>query len=165
MAQKANEISQNGELDRIDRALLTFLQQDCTVPIHELAARVHLSSAACWKRIQRLKSDGVIRGQVALCDARRLGRGTRVHVFVRTREHSDAWLRRFAAAIEQLPEVVSADRLSGEVDYLLQVVVPDIAGYDRFYRRLIALVELSDVSSSFVMEQLKDTTAIPCDGG
>lgn len=156
-APEVNEIS----LDRIDRTLLVQLQADCTIPVHELAAMVHLSTAACWKRIQRLKTAGVIRRQVALCDARLLGRGTRAHVFIRAREHSDAWLRRFAAAIAQLPEVVSADRLSGEVDYVLQVVVPDIGGYDRFYRRLISLVELSDVSSSFVMERLKETTAIP----
>lgn len=157
MSSEVNEI----HLDRVDRRLLSLLQADCTIPVHSLANQVHLSTAACWKRIHRLKQAGVIIRQVALCDPRKLGRGTRVHVFIRAREHSDAWLRRFAAAIDQLDEVISADRLSGEVDYVLEVLVPDIEGYDRFYRRLISLVDLTDVSSSFVMERLKDSTSVP----
>lgn len=151
------------QLDKTDRLLLQLLQADATVSVADLAEQVHLSAPACWKRIQRLKHTGVITGQVCLCDPRKLGRGTLVFVFVRTRDHSDHWLEKFAHAIQQLPEIVGAFRLTGDVDYLLQVQVADIEGYDNFYRALIRLVDISDVSSSFAMERLKFTTAIPCD--
>jgi Lrp/AsnC family transcriptional regulator len=148
-------------MDAIDKKLLELLQQDATLPIAELAQRVNLSQTPCWKRVQRLKESGVIRAQVALCDARRLGVGTTVFVAVRTNQHNDAWSRQFLAAIEHVPEVVEAYRMSGEVDYLLKVVVSDIEDYDRVYQQLIHEVSLSDVSSSFAMEQLKSSTALP----
>lgn len=156
-------MDQNFNFDKIDRTLLDRLQADCSTPISELAEAVHLSTPACWKRIQRLKQAKVITGQVSLCDPKKLGRGTLVFVFIRAREHSDAWLASFAAAIRQRPEVVAAYRLSGDLDYLVQVQVSDIDGYDQFYRSLIRLVDLGDVSSSFAMERLKFTTAIPSD--
>lgn len=148
-------------MDSIDRKLLTLLQQDASLPIAELAQRVNLSQTPCWKRVQRLRETGVIRAQVALCDAKKLGVGTTVFVAIRTNQHVDAWAERFAQAVRDIPEVVEAYRMSGETDYLLRVVVADIEDYDRVYRELIRAVPLTDVSSSFAMEQLKFSTALP----
>lgn len=148
-------------MDRTDRRILALLQEDATLPVAELARRVQLSQTPCWKRVQKLKASGVIRKQVALCDPAKLGLGTTVFVAVRTSQHNDAWLRKFDAAVKTIPEIVEVYRMSGEVDYLLRVVVADIAGYDAVYRRLIKAVELSDVSSSFAMETIKSTTALP----
>lgn len=148
-------------MDRTDRRLLALLQEDATLPVAELARRVQLSQTPCWKRLQKLKATGVIRKQVALCDPAKLGLGTTVFVAVRTSQHNDAWLRKFDAAVKTIPEIVEVYRMSGEVDYLLRVVTSDIAGYDAVYRRLIKAVELSDVSSSFAMETIKSTTALP----
>ena len=148
-------------MDRTDRRILALLQEDATLPVAELARRVQLSQTPCWKRVQKLKASGVIRKQVALCDPAKLGLGTTVFVAVRTSQHNDVWLRKFDAAVKTIPEIVEVYRMSGEVDYLLRVVVADIAGYDAVYRRLIKAVELSDVSSSFAMETIKSTTALP----
>lgn len=148
-------------MDRTDRRILALLQEDATLPVAELARRVQLSQTPCWKRLQKLKASGVIRRQVALCDPAKLGLGTTVFVAVRTSQHNDAWLRKFDAAVKTIPEIVEVYRMSGEVDYLLRVVTSDIAGYDAVYRRLIKAVELSDVSSSFAMETIKSTTALP----
>lgn len=148
-------------MDKIDRQILSILQSDAGVPIAEIADRVHLSQTPCWKRIQKLKEAGVIRKQVVLCDPQKLGYGTTVFVAIRTNQHSDTWLRKFAAAVQGIAEIVEAYRMSGEVDYLLRVVVADIRGYDEVYKRLIKAVELVDVSSSFAMEQIKFSTAIP----
>ena len=148
-------------MDRTDRRILALLQEDATLPVAELARRVQLSQTPCWKRLQKLKASGVIRKQVTLCDPGKLGLGTTVFVAVRTSQHNDAWLRKFDAAVKTIPEIVEVYRMSGEVDYLLRVVTSDIAGYDAVYRRLIKAVELSDVSSSFAMETIKSTTALP----
>lgn len=148
-------------MDRTDRRILALLQEDATLPVAELARRVQLSQTPCWKRLQKLKASGVIRRQVALCDPAKLGLATTVFVAVRTSQHNDAWLRKFDAAVKAIPEIVEVYRMSGEVDYLLRVVVADIPGYDAVYRRLIKAVELSDVSSSFAMETIKSTTALP----
>jgi Lrp/AsnC family transcriptional regulator len=148
-------------MDIIDRKLLELLQEDATMPIAELAQRVNLSQTPCWKRLQRLKETGVIRAQVALCDARKLGVGTTVFVAVRTNQHTEEWARTFTLAVEAIPEVVEVYRMSGETDYLLRVVVSDIDDYDRVYKQLIAAVPLYDVSSSFAMEQIKYSTALP----
>ena len=130
-------------------------------PLAEIAERVGLSTTPCWRRIQRLEQEGVILRRVALLDPARLNVGVSVFVAVRTNQHNAAWLRRFRRALDTLPEIVEAYRMSGEIDYLLRVVVPDIAGYDAVYQRLIELVELFDVTSSFSMEVLKQTTALP----
>jgi len=150
-------------VDATDRAILACLQEDATMPVAEIARRVGLSSTPCWRRIQKLEEAKVIRARVALLDRQQLNVGVTVFVSVRTNQHSVAWLERFAAAVADLPEVVEFYRMSGEIDYLLRVVVPDIAAYDRFYKKLIAKIELSDVSSSFAMEQIKYTTALPLD--
>lgn len=149
------------KLDRIDRKLLQLLQDDASLPIAELAARVNLSPTPCWRRIQKLRDAGVIRKQVVLLDAARLNVGVTVFVSVKTSQHNPAWLERFARGVARIPEVVEFYRMSGDIDYLLRVVVPDIAGYDAVYKELIRVAELSDVSSSFAMEQLKYTTALP----
>lgn len=148
-------------MDAIDRELVRLLQADATLPIAELAQRVNLSQTPCWKRVQRLKETGVIRAQVALCDARKLGVGTTVFVAVRTDQHTEKWAQRFTQVVRDIPEVVEVYRMSGETDYLLRVVVSDIDDYDRVYKLLIAAVPLYDVSSSFAMEQIKYSTALP----
>jgi Lrp/AsnC family transcriptional regulator len=122
---------------------------------------VNLSPTPCWRRIQKLREAGVIRKQVMLVDPARLNVGVTVFVSVKTSQHNARWLDRFAKGVAAIPEVVEFYRMSGDVDYLLRVVVPDIAGYDAVYRELIRVAELSDVSSSFAMEQIKYTTALP----
>ncbi len=150
-------------LDRIDRKILTCLQRDATLPVAEIAERVGLSTTPCWLRIQRLERDGVIAGRVALLDPDKLNLGVTVFVHIRTAQHNAAWLEKFAAAVAAIPEIVELYRMSGDIDYLMRVVVPDIAGYDAIYQRIIAAVELSDVSSTFAMERIKHTTALPVD--
>lgn len=150
-------------MDTIDKKILQLLQEDATLPLAELAKRVNLSSTPCWRRVQKLKDDGVIRKQVALLDAEKLNAGVTVFVSVRTNQHTAAWLERFAKGVRDIPEVVEFYRMSGDVDYLLRVVVPDIKGYDSVYKKLIKAAELHDVSSSFAMEQIKYTTALPLD--
>ena len=148
-------------LDAADRRILRELQADATLPIAELAERVGLTQTPCWKRVKRLTEQGVIERRVAILDRERLDLSLVVFVSVRTSRHDEAWLREFAKGASALPEVVEFYRLSGETDYLLKVVVRDIAAYDAFYKRLIAAAPLSDVSSSFAMEQIKFTTALP----
>jgi len=152
---------QNLKLDAIDRKLLQLLQADATVQVADLAAQVGLSQTPCWRRVQRLKESGVITGNVMLVSREKVNVGVTVFVSVRTSTHTQAWFDRFHAAVQAIEEVVEFYRMSGEVDYLLRVVVPDIAAYDKVYKRLIADTQLSDVSSSFAMEELKFTTALP----
>lgn len=149
------------DLDAVDRQLLALLQEDATIPVAELAAHVHLSPTPCWRRVQKLKDAGVIRKQVVLLDAKALNVGITVFVAIKTRHHNAEWFEQFAEGVKAIPEVVEFYRMSGDVDYLLRVVVPDIARYDEVYKRLIRTAELFDVSSSFAMEQIKYTTALP----
>ena len=148
-------------LDPIDRRILRELQRDATVPIADLALHVGLSQTPCWKRVKRLTDSGVITRRVALLAREKLDLGLAVFVSVRTNRHDQEWLDAFANAASTMPEVVEFYRLSGDTDYLLKVLVKDIAAYDAFYKRLIAAVPLSDVSSAFAMEQIKYTTALP----
>lgn len=148
-------------MDSIDRKLLEQLQRNADVQVADLAAQVGLSQTSCWRRIQRLKEAGVITRNVALVDRHKANVGVTVFVSVRTSTHSQKWFDSFRAAVEAIPEVVEFYRMSGDVDYLLRVVVPDIAAYDKVYKRLIAGTQLFDVSSSFAMEELKFTTALP----
>jgi Lrp/AsnC family transcriptional regulator len=149
------------KLDAIDRKLLEMLQLDCDTPIAELAAAVQLSTTPCWRRVQRMKEAGVITSHVALVDPRSVNVGVTVFVNIKTSQHTQAWFDQFNATVDSIPEVVEFYRMSGDVDYLLRIVVPDIAAYDGVYKRLIAGTQLFDVSSSFAMEQLKFTTALP----
>lgn len=150
-------------MDRIDRSILAILQKDSTVPVAEIGKRVGLSTTPCWRRIQKMEEDGIIRQRVAVLDPVQVGAGVTVFVSISTNQHSKEWLTRFAEIITDFPEVVSFYRMSGQVDYLLKVAVPDIAAYDKFYQRLIARIDISDVSSSFAMEEIKNTSALPLD--
>ena len=154
-------MKKNIDLDPKDRQILAILQVDALVPIAEVAERVGLSTTPCWRRIQRLEREGVIRRRVALLDPAALNVPVSVFVAVRTSQHSAKWLAQFREAVESIPEIVEAYRMSGEIDYLLRVVVPDIAGYDAVYKQLIEKIELADVTSSFSMEEMKHTTALP----
>ena len=148
-------------LDAMDLKILRILQEDCTVPVAEIGKRIGLSTTPCWRRIQKLEEDGIIRRRVALLEPASINAGVTVFVAITTNQHTKDWLERFHAAVVDFPEVVELYRMSGQVDYMLRVVVPDIGAYDAFYKRLISRIELSDVSSSFAMEQIKYTTALP----
>ena len=148
-------------MDEIDRQILMQLQHNAAQPVADIASKVGLSATPCWRRIQRMEETGIIRKRVALLDSKAIGVGMSVFVAVRTNQHNSEWLKNFAGMVAKMDEVVEFYRMSGEVDYLLRVVVPDMSAYDRFYRKLIANVQLTDVSSSFAMEEIKYTTALP----
>jgi Lrp/AsnC family transcriptional regulator len=148
-------------MDATDYKILGLLQQDASLSVAEIGTRVGLSSTPCWKRIQRLESTGVIQKRVALVDQEKLGLGVTVFVSVQTGDHSKEWLAHFADVIGAMPEVMEFYRMAGDVDYMLRVVVTDIAGYDAFYKRLITAVPLKNVTSRFAMEKIKSTTALP----
>lgn len=150
------------QLDSIDWAILGVLQSDASIPVHEVGDRVGLSSNACWRRIKRLEDSGIIARRVALLDPVKLGLATTVFVAIRTNRHDPAWLEAFSTGVAAIEEISECHRMAGDVDYLLKIVVRDIAHYDRIYRKLIAAVpDIADVSSSFSMEQMKATTALP----
>ena len=148
-------------MDAIDRKILRELQADASLSIAELADRVGLSQTPCWKRIQKLETAGVILGRVALVSPEKLGLGLTVFVSVETADHSREWLRRFADLVTALPEVMEFYRMAGDVDYMLRVVVADMAAYDAFYKQLIEAIPLKNVTSRFAMERVKSTTALP----
>jgi len=148
-------------LDKIDRDILSILQWDASLPIQQIADQVGLSVNPCWRRIRRLESEGIIRGRVALVDPEKVGLGLTIFVRIKTREHSAAWAEKLAAVIASMDEISECHRIGGDVDYLLKVTVPDIAGYDRVYKELIARVpNLTDVSALFSMERLKSSTRL-----
>jgi Lrp/AsnC family transcriptional regulator len=148
-------------MDKLDAKILELLQQDGNLTAAEIAERIGLSKAPCWRRIQKLQEDGVIRQSVALLDARALNVGTTVFVTLKTGNHSEVWFEKFVRAVRDIPEVTEIHRMSGDVDYLIRIVVPDIDAYDVVYKRLISAVEFQDVSASFVLETIKCTTALP----
>lgn len=149
------------QLDAIDWKILGVLQHDASLAVHEVGDRVGLSANACWRRIRRLEDSGVIARRVALVDAAKLGLATTVFVAIRTQRHDPAWLEAFSRGVAAIEEISECHRMAGDVDYLLKLVVRDIAHYDRIYRKLIAAVpDLADVSSSFSMEKMKATTAL-----
>ena len=146
-------------LDAIDRKILKELQADASVSIAELADRVGLSQTPCWKRIQKLEAAGVILGRVALLAPEKLGLGLTVFVSIEAPDHSNEWLSKFAATVAAMPEVMEFYRMAGDVDYMLRVVVADMAAYDAFYKKLIGTLPLKNVTSRFAMERIKSTTA------
>ncbi|MBS0481629.1 MAG: Lrp/AsnC family transcriptional regulator [Proteobacteria bacterium] len=155
-------IEEISRIDSIDWAILGVLQADASLAVHEVGERVGLSSNACWRRIRRLEDNGVIARRVALLDPEKLGLATTVFVSIRAQRHDPQWLDAFSRGIAGIAEISECHRMAGDVDYLLKIVVKDIAHYDRIYRRLIAAVpDLADVSSSFSMERMKATTALP----
>lgn len=148
-------------IDEIDKKILALLQEDASLSLEKIAEAVNLSSTPCWRRIQKLEAEGYIQKRVALLNPAMLNVGITVFVSIRTSHHDMKWLEKFARGIQSIPEVVEFYRMSGEVDYFLRVVVPDIAAYDAVYKRIIKIADLYDVSSSFAMEQIKYTTALP----
>lgn len=150
-------------LDEMDIKILRILQEDATRPVAEIGKEVGLSTTPCWRRIQKLEEAGIVRRRVALLDPAKVNVGVTVIVSIKTDRHEIGWLEKFHAAVVDFPEVVEFYRMSGEIDYLLRVVVPDIAAYDAFYKRLISRIEISKVSSAFAMEQIKYTTSLPLD--
>jgi Lrp/AsnC family transcriptional regulator len=148
-------------LDPIDKRLLTELQRDSTLSLDALAERTGLARNSCWRRIARLEKAGVVKGRVALLDPEAVNARLTVFIAVRTSRHSAEWAARFRAAVKELPEVVGAFRTAGEIDYILQARVPDVAAYDALYQRLISRIDMLDVSATFVMETMKETTELP----
>jgi Lrp/AsnC family transcriptional regulator len=148
-------------VDKIDRKILELLQQNAELTAADIADRVGLSKAPCWRRIKKLQEDGVVKQTVALLDARALNVGTTVFVMLKTARHNQAWFEKFVSVVRDIPEVTEIHRMSGDVDYLMRIVVPDIDAYDVVYKRLISAVEFLDVSASFALETIKYTTALP----
>lgn len=149
------------KLDHIDRRILRELQKDSSRSTAEIADRVGLSMNACWRRIKQLQRQGIVRKQVTLLDPNALGLGLTAFVQVRTSQHTEEWFDQFAGSIRQIEEVVEFHRVSGDYDYLLKVIVSDIADFDRVYKRIIKAAPLQDVTSYFSMEKIKETTEIP----
>lgn len=150
-------------LDEMDVKILKVLQQDTTRAVADIGKEVGLSTTPCWRRIQKLEEAGVIQRRVALLEPTKVNAGVTVFVQIKTDQHSLEWLEKFHAAVVDFEEVVEFYRMSGDIDYLLRVVVPDIAAYDAFYKKLIGRIEIAKVSSTFAMEQIKYTTALPLD--
>ncbi|MEC3862722.1 Lrp/AsnC family transcriptional regulator [Mesobacterium sp. TK19101] len=148
-------------LDETDRRILNLLQRDGSLTVDQVSEQVHLSRNACWRRIRQMEAAGVIRGRVVLADPDLVGCPLEVIVMVRTSSHDEGWIQRFQSTVKAMPEVVGAYRMTGDLDYLLRVRVADVPEYDRFYKALVARVPVSDISASFVMEEIKETTALP----
>jgi len=149
------------DMDAIDRKIVALLQDDASLSLAQIAHRVGLSQSPCWKRIQRLEKNGVILKRVALVSPESIGMGLTVFVSIETGDHSTAWISKFAQTVTAWPEVMEFHRMAGDIDYMLRVVVPDMASYDSFYKRLIAAVPLKNVTSRFAMEKIKSTTSLP----
>lgn len=148
-------------LDHTDKRILNLLQANANMTLKEIASAVNLSTTPCWKRIQQLQNSGVIRASVALLDARKVALGLTVFVAIRTNAHNIEWSDKFTQVVQTFPEITEVYRMSGEVDYMLKVVVKDTRAYDDFYKRLIEKISLSDINSMFAMEEMKYTTALP----
>jgi len=148
-------------MDEMDRRILRILQADSSVSASDVAREVGLSASPCWKRIKRMQDDGIIKRQTAVLDGGRLGFGLTVFVSIKTGEHSSRWLEEFSGKITAMPEVMELHRMAGDVDYMLKVVVRDMETFDEFYKRLIGIAALSEVTSRFSMEKIKETTALP----
>ena len=147
-------------MDTQDKRLLTLMQADASLSVAELAERTHMSKSACWRRIQKLEAQGVIRGRVTLLNPDQVGLGLTVFISIRTNQHNEAWAEQFNTVVQGIEGVLEVYRLGGQIDYLIKAVVADMAGYDRLYQRLIA-ADLFDVTASFVMEEIKATTVLP----
>lgn len=149
------------QLDDIDRNILKALQKDAAQSMDDLSEKVHLSRNACWRRMRHMEDAGIIKGRVALIDPEAVGLGLSVLVLIKAGSHSPDWLAKFQNAASTMSEIIGAYRTSGDLDYVLRVRVADMKDYDRFYQQLIKRVPMGDVSASFVMDEIKDTTALP----
>lgn len=148
-------------IDETDRRILRRLQQDATLSLETLSDHLSVSVNTCWRRVRRLEEKGVLKARVAICDPESLGLGQTVFVAIRTRDHSAKWLKSFAKTVAAIPEVVEFYRMAGDVDYLIKIVVGSVGDYDRVYKSLISQIEIADVSATFAMECLKNTTELP----
>ncbi len=147
-------------MDRTDRSILKHMQRDATLSVADLAEIAGVSKSACWRRIQKLEQQGIICDRVTLLDSAALDLSLTVFIAVKTNQHNERWARHFQQVTESLPGVLEVYRMGGDVDYLIKAVVRDMPGYDALYRELIK-ADLFDVSASFVMEALKQTTELP----
>ena len=150
-------------MDTFDKDILRILQSDCTLSVSDIADQVGLSTTPCWRRIQAMEKSGIIKGRVALAEPEKLNVGLTVFVMVKTNQHNPQWLDKFSITIKDIPEIMEFYRLSGDIDYLLRIVVPDMKAFDTFYKKLITQADFSDISSSFAMEEIKYTTQLPLD--
>lgn len=148
-------------MDNFDKHILSLLQKDSSLSLADISEKVGLSQTPCWRRIQHLEKSGVIRKKVALLDSEKLNVGLTVFVNLKTNQHNPDWLKSVQEFTKQAAEVTEFYRMSGDTDYLMKVLVPDMKAYDEFYQRLIAQAGFSDISSSFAMEQIKYSTEIP----
>ncbi|MBP0577999.1 Lrp/AsnC family transcriptional regulator [Labrys sp. LIt4] len=149
------------KLDQRDKQILAMLQLQADHPLADLAEKTHLSPSACWRRIKRLEEEGYILRRAALLDRKKVGVPTTVYVMVRTANHSLDWLERFRALVADTPEIIEMHRLTGDIDYLLKIVLPDVESLDLVYKKLVAKLQFNDISSYISMEMFKDTTVLP----
>lgn len=149
------------KIDKIDRSILELVQIDASTSVEQIAEQVGLSRNACWRRIKQLEEADVIKSRVAILNPDKLDLGLLAYIHVRTSNHDAKWTAKFRTVISTMPEIISAHRMSGDLDYVLRVRVASVKDYDRFYQSLIKGISLSDISASFVMEDIKDTTALP----
>ena len=157
-------VQQSSIVDQLDREIVRLLQEDGMLSARELGDAVGLTATPCWRRVKALEDAGVIVARVALVDPASVNLGVTALVNIRTNDHGPDWIEQFQLACDSFPEIVEAYRTSGDIDYTLKVMVASIEAYDVFYKRLIAAVDLYDVRSIFVMEEMKRTTALPLDG-
>ena len=148
-------------IDKIDRAILNALQNDAGLSVDDVSQRVNLSRNACWRRIKVMEDAGIIKARVALVNPASVGVPLTAMVLIRTNKHDEMWMKDFQSALQAFPEVVGAYRMTGDLDYVLRVRVADVPAYDAFYKRLTSRISVSDISASFVMEEIKETTAVP----
>ena len=151
----------DAKFDEIDRAILRLLQKDATLSVDDISAQVHLSRNACWRRIKLLEQAGIITGRVTLVDPAKVGAPLTAMVLIRTNAHDAGWMTKFQTTLRAMPEIVGAYRMTGDLDYVLRVRLADVPAYDAFYKRLTSQISVSDISASFVMEEIKETTAVP----
>ena len=148
-------------MDEIDRDIVRLLQTDATLSVRDIAEQIGLTPTPCWRRLQNLEASGVIKARVALINPETVNLSLTAMVAIKTSQHNAEWTQKFHDTIGHYDEVLEVYRTTGETDYLLKVVVPDMEAFDVFYLKLIQQIDLYDVRSIFVMEQMKHTTALP----
>ena len=149
--------------DEIDRKILDIIQSDSSFSMDEISEFVNLSRNACWRRIRRMEEAGIIKARVALVEPSSINLGLSAFVMIRTNSHDTSWAKKFDKVVKCFPEIIGAHRMAGDLDYILRVRVRDVKDYDNFYQTLISKISISDISASFVMDDIKDTTALPTD--
>jgi Lrp/AsnC family transcriptional regulator len=150
------------KVDKIDKQILYLLQNDASLSLQQISEQLNLTSTPCWNRIKRLENTGVIKQRVALVNAQKIGLDLIAFVQIKTQQHSEDWFQQFVLQIKGFAQVMEFYRMAGEYDYMMKVIVADMHSYDQFYKMLVNNVSgLTDVNSSFAMEQLKYTTELP----